>query len=230
MTKTTQEVRFFPPHSSLSFMRRTPSRNSGQKTGGRNRSHGYGLLTAWLFPACSPCRAIYPEMATPTVGRAFPYQSLIEKMPHGLVYRPVWWRQFLMWGSLFPDGSSLCQLDKTKTKKRKFKTHQNSLSLHPIPLLSPVSLSSLCHISPPQILMHWSPISLLSMSHLSSPDGHAWPLCSTTGSLPWWFSSGWSRNNSIKWLGLKSLEILLNRNLSFQLFLSGILSQQQEAV
>lgn len=32
---------------------------------------------------------------------AFPHQSLINKMSHRLAYRPIWWRQFLSWGSLF---------------------------------------------------------------------------------------------------------------------------------
>lgn len=34
-----------------------------------------------------------------------------QKMYHRLACRPIWWRHFLYWHSLFPNGSSLCEVD-----------------------------------------------------------------------------------------------------------------------
>lgn len=44
------------------------------------------------------------------------HQSLIKKMFHSLVYRPIWGGTFSQLRPLFPDNSSLCQVDKTKAK------------------------------------------------------------------------------------------------------------------
>jgi hypothetical protein len=40
-----------------------------------------------------------PGMAPPTMGWAFPHQSLTKKMPHRLAYSPTFWRHFLYWVS-----------------------------------------------------------------------------------------------------------------------------------
>lgn len=34
-----------------------------------------------------------------------------QKMHRRLACRPIWWRRFLYWHSLFPNGSSLCDVD-----------------------------------------------------------------------------------------------------------------------
>jgi hypothetical protein len=50
-------------------------------------------------------------MAWPTMSWVLAYQSLIKKMFHRLAYRPILWSHFLNWSSIFPDDSSLCQVD-----------------------------------------------------------------------------------------------------------------------
>lgn len=65
-------------------------------------------LVAFLIQPKTTC----PEIVPPTVGWAHPHQSLIKKMLQWYVYQPIWWRQFLIRGSLFPSDSSWCHVDK----------------------------------------------------------------------------------------------------------------------
>lgn len=47
-----------------------------------------------------------------SVGWLLLYQLAIKKMPHRHVHMPIWWKQFLNWGSLFPGDFGLWQVDK----------------------------------------------------------------------------------------------------------------------
>lgn len=92
---------------------------------GRNWSRNRGgILLPALLPMAGavwvlrPPRTSRPGVAPPTVWCTIPHQSFIKKM-HLLSYlRPVWWKHFLNWVSLFPDNCSLCQAEKTKTKMK----------------------------------------------------------------------------------------------------------------
>lgn len=89
------------------------------RTLGRNWIRGYrgALLTGLLTIACSSCFLIQPrnpcpDVTPPTVSLNLPHEWLIKKITQRLAYRPTWWKYFFDWGFLFPDDSSLCQVDK----------------------------------------------------------------------------------------------------------------------
>lgn len=50
-------------------------------------------------------------VAIPTMDWDFLCQSSTKKITHRLARRPIWWRNFLYCGSLYPDNSCLCQVD-----------------------------------------------------------------------------------------------------------------------
>lgn len=56
----------------------------------------------------NPSKRWYPPQSL-----SLPHQSIF-KMCHTLGDRPIWWKQFFNWGSLFPGNSSLCQVEKKK--------------------------------------------------------------------------------------------------------------------
>lgn len=107
-TKSNWGLLFFLLHMTVS------QRKSGQEFGCRSRSQGYGeLLITWL---CSPCfltelRTTCSGVTLPTVDWNLPQQSLSNKMHCRLDYSQITRRHFLNWESLFPNGSSLCQVD-----------------------------------------------------------------------------------------------------------------------
>ena len=51
-------------------------------------------------------------VAAPTVGWALDINRYSRKWHHRLVYRSIWWRQFLSWDFLFPGDLSLGQVGK----------------------------------------------------------------------------------------------------------------------
>lgn len=53
-------------------------------------------------------RSAYSGQDTPALA--------IKRMSLNCVQKSIWWRQFLTWGSLFPDDSSFCQVDKHWTQ------------------------------------------------------------------------------------------------------------------
>ena len=57
-------------------------------------------------------RPTFPVVVPPTVGWALPHQGPIMEMPHRLAHRPILSRHFFIQGSLFPDSSSLHEVDK----------------------------------------------------------------------------------------------------------------------
>lgn len=61
-----------------------------------------------------------PRHAAPTVGWAFPHQTVTRKHTHRLAYKPIWWRHLLSWGSFFEDDPSLYHVDKKLTKTKPF--------------------------------------------------------------------------------------------------------------
>jgi hypothetical protein len=81
---------------------------TGQEPGGRTwcRGHGGGCLLARSQRLESLLTG--PGMASSRMGWAFPYWSLIKKMPYRLVCSPILWRYLLNWGSLLFDNNSLC--------------------------------------------------------------------------------------------------------------------------
>lgn len=87
----------------------------GQETGGSSWCRVLGVCrllvcfswhvqpAAVLYPTTTTC----PEVATPTVGWAFPHQSLIKKVYYRFAYRQILWGHFLNQGSLFPSKSTV---------------------------------------------------------------------------------------------------------------------------
>lgn len=82
------------------------------------------ILLPCLIPvACLACflkkpMTTYAEVALITVDWAFIHHSLIKKMlplswKKGVI---IQWRYSFNWGSLYPDGRSLCQVDKKWTR------------------------------------------------------------------------------------------------------------------
>lgn len=72
------------------------------------------LLSSSLLVAYSVCfliefRTTSWAVVSPTCW-ATPCQSLTKKTSYRLAYSPVWWRDFLKWGSLLSNDSSLCQV------------------------------------------------------------------------------------------------------------------------
>lgn len=64
------------------------------------------LLTcsSWLFQITFfiQLRTSWPSLTPPPMRNALPCQSLIKKIPHNQVYRPILRRHFLKQGTLFP--------------------------------------------------------------------------------------------------------------------------------
>lgn len=48
------------------------------------------------------------------VNKSWPINPLINKLPHKLAHRLIWWGHFLNWDSVFPNHSCLYQVDKNK--------------------------------------------------------------------------------------------------------------------
>ena len=68
----------------------------------------HGLLSLlWKKKEEEEPRTTTLGMAPPILGWALPDHSLIKKIP----YSQIWWRNFLNWGSLLSDNSSLYQVD-----------------------------------------------------------------------------------------------------------------------
>lgn len=55
----------------------------------------WGILAYWLAPSDLLLQTTCPGVSLPAVGWALLHPSLIKKMPHSRVYKPVWWRQLL---------------------------------------------------------------------------------------------------------------------------------------
>lgn len=92
---------------------------------GRNwsRDHGRTLYTGWLslFGFFFNTSGLPGQGGISTVFWALLYQSWIKKMSYTLIHRTVQWRQFLNWGSLFPDDPRLCQVEKKNTSTQSLK-------------------------------------------------------------------------------------------------------------
>lgn len=109
---------------SQSVIKGSQGRNSGQEPESRNwnRDHRILLLLALLFMACSVCFLCTAVDHLPGVGTAnsgLGCLTLIINQENVLqgCHRPVLWRHFLSWESLFPHDSSLCLIDRKKRKK-----------------------------------------------------------------------------------------------------------------
>lgn len=63
-------------------------------------------------------------------GRCPLCRLIIKSVSHGLARKPTWWAHFLNLCFLFPHGSSLCQLDKSK-RQNKTKTKIPFISTWP---------------------------------------------------------------------------------------------------
>lgn len=63
-----------------------------------------------------------PAQGLPTEGWALPQQSLIKEILGRHAKKLTWWGWFLTWGFLFPDDSSLCQVDRLRNTEAVF-TH-----------------------------------------------------------------------------------------------------------
>lgn len=84
------------------------TKESEQEAEGRSWSRGPRrsmLLIALLSMVYSAYFLIYHL----TIGKSFLCQTLTDKTHYKFVHRPVWGRNFLSWGSVFPDDFSLCQ-------------------------------------------------------------------------------------------------------------------------
>lgn len=81
---------------------------SEQEPKGRNWGRNFRrnkLLIALLSMAYSAYFLIYQV----SIGRSFLRQALIDKIHYKFVHRPVWWRNFLSGGFVFPNDFSSCQ-------------------------------------------------------------------------------------------------------------------------
>lgn len=75
------------------------------------------MLPTGLFPmACSSYFLIQLRTYVPlTVGWALSHQSLIKQISQRFTYRPIWWKYFLNWSSLFPDDPGSVKLTENLT-------------------------------------------------------------------------------------------------------------------
>lgn len=53
-----------------------------------------------------------PALATTARSCSQPHAFHAKRIPHRPIYRPIWWRHFLSWSSLFPDDPSLSQVNR----------------------------------------------------------------------------------------------------------------------
>lgn len=104
-------------YSLQSIIQRSQGRHSREEPGSKNRnkSHG-GSHLAGLYPmAFSGVSWITSRGDTaPSELGPFPSISSQENTPQ-LAHRPIRWGHFLIYGSLFPKDSSLCQVDSKLT-------------------------------------------------------------------------------------------------------------------
>ena len=88
-----------------------------KEPGGRSccRAHGRVLLAALLPMACLDSSLTEPVvssgMAPLTMGWTLPHEPLIKKICYRLTCSSILWKQFLNWGSVLSDGSSLWQIN-----------------------------------------------------------------------------------------------------------------------
>lgn len=105
-------------------IQRIQGRNSEQETGDRNpcREHT-GMLPDWLVPhGFLKIFIIQPSATSPgwhcsTVGCP-PSAVNHENASIRLAYRPIYWKHFVKWGSLFLADSSMWQVDKNTNQYR----------------------------------------------------------------------------------------------------------------
>lgn len=92
-------------------------------------------MACWACSLVQPRTTCLPRVDPPTVIWTHPYQQFINKIPWRHVYRPICWRHFHNWDSLFPGDSSssqgheakgahlhffakdLCKYDKVRTSR-----------------------------------------------------------------------------------------------------------------
>lgn len=93
-------------------------RYSKQEPEGKDWNRGYrdALLTNLLFMICSDFSLIQlkttcSEICHPQWSETSD-NSITRKCSHRFVHRPIWWEQFLIWGSFFPHGNRLCPVHK----------------------------------------------------------------------------------------------------------------------
>jgi hypothetical protein len=91
---------------------------SEQEPGGRSwcRGHGSVLLTGLISLLCYNSKDNQARVALPTVSVPLPHQLSIKKNHCRLPHRPVWWGNFLNWGSLFSNGSDIHQTGKKNSQ------------------------------------------------------------------------------------------------------------------
>lgn len=80
------------------------------RTQGRNLGAGIEAVTMpkHCFLACFTQLAfIYTSGSPPTVIWVYPHQSS-RKRPHRHASKVIWWKDFLNWGSFFPNDPNLC--------------------------------------------------------------------------------------------------------------------------
>lgn len=109
----------------------------------QNWSRGYGgvllmglLPKGWLLMSESTCFII--DLRTSSLGGDTTHSDLglptsvinqKKKMAHRLPCRPVWWWHFISWGSLFPNDSVLCWVDRKLASTTNDTDYVNSIML-----------------------------------------------------------------------------------------------------
>jgi hypothetical protein len=99
-----------------SYSQGSQGRDAGQQSGVRGwcEDHGGVVLTGLLRHL--------PTNGTGDSKLGSPTSVVNQEKALQLVHRSVWWGHFLSWGFLFPDESSLCQVDiKPASTTRQFK-------------------------------------------------------------------------------------------------------------
>lgn len=100
---------YISPNSLQSIMKGNKGSYSWHEPGSENQCRFYrempltGLLDLLSFAIW----ITWVGLIVLSVDWAFSYHPSIKKMPHRLIYRPIWWRQFLTRGLLFWDDPSL---------------------------------------------------------------------------------------------------------------------------
>lgn len=84
-----------------------------------NRGHGGALCSAMLSYTTQDYQ---PRDGTFTNGLGPTHQSFIKKLLHRFTYRPIWWIQFLSWGSLFTSILYLANKQPIRTHSVTFST------------------------------------------------------------------------------------------------------------
>ena len=162
-----------------------------------------------------------PGIATPTVGRDIPHQSLIKTMPYKLAYNnPVGWRHFcIIWGSLFLDDPGLCHTDKKLTS-----TCPNSITLLQKSFLLFCPLISLCKCTNLQLWIHCLLPLFLALLSVFRKNLLPWGICMAWLCLLAVFFSDFDHSlpHPLQWSLCgkpKSLDQVLRQNISWKLSL-----------